>query len=260
MTQVTNSGFQTIVNRQPAVGQAGDFYGTNPRTVILSGNSPAGGAGNSGAAALGQLVAPHSVDGFQPDGLVVGNFAWVDLTSGNVSQGYNTNGQLGVLHRDDTAVIVTYLGISTYVQNAGFAITLFSNADIWALFAAGAAVGQKVWADPVTGAPVAGGAAAPTTASFTGAVNHLTNVLTVTAVASGVLGQGAVIAGASVPAGSQILSQVSGTPGGIGTYNVSGTYGADVAAEAMTVAAVATPWKVKSKAGNGETAKISAWG
>src|SRR6185312_14075333 len=242
-----------------APAQAGDFYGVNLRAMILAANTPGGSAGVGAAGAVGQLVAPHSVDGFQPDGLVVGNFAWVDLTSGNVSQGYNANGQVGILRRDDTAIIVTYLGISTYVMNAGFAINLFSQCDMWALFAAGATPGQKVWADPVTGAAVAG-ATAPQTAGFTGAVNRTTNVLTVSAVASGVLGQGAVIAGAGVPAGSQILSQVSGTPGGIGTYNVSGTYGADVVAEAMTVAAVATPWKVKSKAGNGETAKISAWG
>lgn len=256
MTQQTRTGFQTLVNRNLVPGQEGDLYGVNPRAVVISANTPSGVAGAGGAGAAGQLVAPHSPDGFAPDGLTVGNFAWADLTTGNTSQGYNKNGQIGILRRSDEAIIVTYLGVSTYVMNAGFPVTLFSQADMWAVFAAGAVPGQKVWADPVTGAAVAG-AVAPTTASFTGAVTA--GVLTVSAVASGKLGPGAVIAGAGVTVGNQITGQLTGTPGGIGTYQLF-TADTGIAAEAMTVAGIATPWKVKSSAGNGERAKISTWG
>lgn len=236
MTQQTMTGFQTLVNRQPAPGQAGDFYGVNARAVVLAGP--------------GQLQAPAG-------GLIVGNFAWADLTTGVVSQGYDANGQIGLLHRDEQAIIVTYLGISTYVMNAGFPVTLFSQVDQWALFAAGATPGQKVYAAPVDGSAVAGGANPPTVSTFTGAIT--TGVLTVTAPAGLPLGKGAVIAGAGVTAGNQITAQLTGTPGGAGTYQLS-VADTGISAEAMTVAAIATPWKVKSKAGAGEVAKISTWG
>lgn len=299
MTQQTMTGFQTLVNRQPAPGQAGDFYGANARAVVLAGP--------------GALQAPAG-------GLIVGNFAWADLTTGLVSQGYNPNGQIGLLHRDEQAIIVTYLGISTYVMNAGFPITLFSQVDQWALFAAGATPGQNVYADPRTGAPVAG-ATTPNVASVTGSVgasftgvvtaNVLTasavtgylsagdivngagvvnvvlgaqltgtpggagtytfvhadvasealtstsTVLDVTAVGSGVLGVGDKLTG---PTGSpQITGQISGTAGGVGLYQLSGAP-ISFASGTITVAAIATPWKVKSKAGAGEVAKISTWG
>lgn len=316
MTQVTNSGFQTLVNRQPAPGQAGDFYGVNPRAVVLGANSPSGNSGAGGAGAAGQLVAP-------PGGLIVGNFAWADLTTGLVSQGYDSNGQLGFLHREEQAIIVNYLGIATYVVNGGFPITLFSQGDFWGLFAAGASPGQNVYADPASGALIAG-ASTPTAASFTGSIGAsftgvvATNVLTVsaltgyltpgrdlvsgagvasvllgaqltgpaggagtytlthadvaseamttvssvldvTAVASGTLGAGDVISGAGITTGTQIQSQRDGTPGGTGTYFISVAQG-PIAGEAVTSNAILTNFKVKSKCGNGEVAKISSWG
>ncbi|MER9376004.1 DUF3383 domain-containing protein [Mesorhizobium sp. M0491] len=63
------------------------------------------------------------------------------------------------------------------------------------------------------------GAIAAATASVTGSIAG--NVLYVTAVASGKLVNGAVLSGTGVTAGTQITSQLSGTPGGIGEYAVS---------------------------------------
>jgi len=300
MVQLTKTGFQTLVNNQPAPGVAGDFYGANPRAVVLAGPS--------------SLVAP-------PGGLIVGNFAWADLTSEVVSQSYNPNGQLGFLRRSDQAIITDYLGFSTFVLNAGFPVTLFSQGDFWGFFAAGATPGQKVYADPSNGALVAGGASAPAVASvtasmgasFTGVI--ASNVLTVSAL-TGTLHQGDLVSGtgvAAVPLGAQL----TGTPGGTGTYTL---VHADVSSEAMTttstvldvtavasgtlapgdaltgpvgggqivaqltgttggvgsysttassqtlasgtvtVNAIATPWKVKSTAAAGKVAKISTWG
>jgi hypothetical protein len=300
MVQLTKTGFQTLVNNQPAPGVAGDFYGANPRAVVLAGPSA--------------LVAPAG-------GLIVGNFAWADLTTELVSQSYNPNGQLGFLRRSDQAIITDYLGISTFVLNAGFPVTLFSQGDFWGFFAAGATPGQNVYADPSNGALVAGASApavasatASAGASFTGVVtaNVLTasavtgyltpgdlvsgtgvvnvalgaqltgtpggagtytfvhadvisealtstsTVLDVTAVGSGTLAAGDDLNGSGVTAGTQIVSQNSGTPGGAGFYTLS--VGQRFASTTVTVNAIATPWKVKSTAAAGKVAKISTWG
>lgn len=213
MTQDTKPGFQVLVNNQPAPGVAGDFYGANPRAVVLAGPS--------------QLVAPAG-------GLIVGNFAWADLTTELVSQTYNPNGQLGFLRRSDQAIIVTYLGISTFVLNAGFMVTLFSQGDFWGLFAGGATPGQKVYADPSNGALIAA-ASTPSVASvtarmgaaFTGVV--ATNVLTVSAL-TGLLHPGDLISGTGV-ASVVLGAQLTGPTGGAGTYTF---VHADVSSEAMT--------------------------
>jgi hypothetical protein len=256
MTVPAFQGFQEQVNAQPAPGQPGDLYGTNPRAVVIAVSDPQSGvAGPGNAGAQGALVSPASPDGFAPAGLVIGNFAWADLTTQVVSQGYNPSGQIGLPRRDGNAVITAFLGIASYVLNAGFLLTLFSKVDMWVKFAAGSAVGQNVYADPVTGAAIAG-STAPTTASFTGAIT--TGVLTVSAIASGTLGPGAVIAGAGVTAGNRITAQLTGVPGGLGTYQLS-VADTGITAEAMTVAGIATGWKVKRKVGNGEIAVVSNW-
>lgn len=58
------------------------------------------------------------------------------------------------------------------------------------------------------------------------------SVLTVSAVAAGVLAAGQAVAGAGVAAGTLIIGQLSGTPGGPGTYSVTGSQ--VVGSEAMT--------------------------
>lgn len=63
---------------------------------------------------------------------------------------------------------------------------------------------------------VAGAAVA---ASVTGAI--AADVLTVSAVSSGTLSVGQAISGSGMTAGTKILSQLTGTPGGVGTYKVN---------------------------------------
>jgi hypothetical protein len=53
-------------------------------------------------------------------------------------------------------------------------------------------------------------------ATFTGTIS--TTTLTVSAVASGTLAIGQFVFGANVSSGSIIQSQLTGTPGGVGTY------------------------------------------
>src|SRR5271166_318380 len=82
---------------------------------------------------------------------------------------------------------------------------------------------------------------AASTASVTGSITG--PVMNVTAVSSGILIPGETLSGTSVTAGTQIVNQINGNPGGVGNYNVtvastatsttiSGTYGT------MTVTAV----------------------
>ena len=67
-------------------------------------------------------------------------------------------------------------------------------------------------------------------ATFTGSI--AATVLTVSAVATGALGAGDVVAGVSVVSGTYITAQLTGTAGGVGTYSVSASQ--TVGSEAMT--------------------------
>lgn len=205
-------GFQTQVNQYPAPAVAGDFCSANPRAVVLGGP--------------GQYVAPT-------DGLTVGRFAWANPDSGVVSQSYVSGDQIGFLHRENQALITEFLGEASTLVPAGNVVTLFDQGEFWAEFAAGAAPGDLVFADPDTGAPIASSTAASVTgsagASFTGAI--ATNVLTVSAL-TGVLTPGDILAGAGITVGTVLGAQLTGPTGGAGTYTVTH---ANVASEAMTV-------------------------
>lgn len=77
-------------------------------------------------------------------------------------------------------------------------------------------------------------AVAPPTASFTGVMTTPpSGIPTLTASAvTGTISPGTSLNGASVPAGCTIVAQLTGTPGGAGTYQVS--VGATITSEAMT--------------------------
>ena len=63
-----------------------------------------------------------------------------------------------------------------------------------------------------------GSSIAPVSVSFTGSANGL--LLDVTSISSGSIQIGAMISGPKVPAGTQINSQINGTPGGVGLYTL----------------------------------------
>lgn len=75
-----------------------------------------------------------------------------------------------------------------------------------------------------------------TPGSLTGSIAGA--VLTVTAVTAGYLSPGQTLAGAGVAAGTSITGQLTGTPGGVGTYSVSPATSAPIASEAMTTSLV----------------------
>jgi hypothetical protein len=301
-----SGGFQTTVNNQPGVGEAGDFYGVNPRAVVLAGpgefNSPSG-------------------------GVIVGHFVWADADTGNVSASYVAGYQLGFLRREGTTntVIVQFLGSFATLVLSGFPLTLYSEGDFWASFAAGATPGQSVYADPASGAAIAGASGGINAATLNASIGWTDSGMTAAGTTLtlpgpvGLVSVGDTVSSATITDSPTIISQLSGTPGGAGTYQLSstetvgsgeaatgvshvlsvnsvstgalgvgsvvagsgitseaitalgtGTGGAGTyvlagaqqqhASEAMTVAAVATPWIVNSVAANGELAIISSWG
>lgn len=213
-------GFQRQVNLTPAPAVAGDFASANPRASVLAGP-------NGLVAGVG--------------GVTVGKFAWVKSDDITV-QSYGTapNAPNGFVHREQQALITQYLGEQSMNVPVGFPVTLHDEGDFWAvLTGANAAVrGSAIYATYGTGDVTA--VAAATGASVTGAMGSTNTAalgatftatgtgtsLVVTAV-TGVITPGAVGTGdllgvtTGISAGITILAQVSGTPGGAGTYTTS---------------------------------------
>ena len=235
-------GFQTAVSVNPAPAIAGDFASTNPRHSVLAGP--------------GGIVAGAA-------GLTVGRFAWlqsapVDANSApTIANNFGFGLPSGLLARTQQALITTYLSNASMLVPAGFSGTLFKQGDFWVKNdgATQALYGQKAFASLTTGqisfaaAGSAVGQAASVTASVAASTFSVTgsiadNRLTVTVVGSGTVVAGATISGTGVATGTKIVSQISGTTGGVGVYyvsiaeqtvastTVSGTYGT------MTVSAV----------------------
>lgn len=259
------TAFQTQATYSPAPGVEGDFATTNPRATVIAGP--------------GALVAGSA-------GITVGRFAWTTQQfsdadgSPGVANNFGIGPVAGFVHRDQQGLIMNYLQESTMLVPAGFGITLFAEGDFWVKNngATQALPGMKVYASfadgkasaAATGTPSgasssAGSIAAATAIDATGSIAG--NVLTITAVAAGTLVPGAIISGSGVASGTQIVSQLSGTTGGVGTYavsipeqtvastNIAGTYGI------MTVGGtIAGTWGVGMVvAGSGVTAGTTVW-
>ena len=208
-------GFQTVVNQTPAPAVAGDFASINPRATVLAGP--------------GGLVTG-------PNGVTVGKFAWVE-PGGVIANNYGAapNVPDGFVHRDQQALITSFLGQASNVVPPGFPITLFSAGDFWATnlgpgviskgttLYAGYADGGLYTAAP-TGASVTATLGSTNTASlgatFTGAASVASNQLVVTAV-TGLISIGDTVNGSGITDAPTILAQVSGTTGGAGTYTLS---------------------------------------
>ena len=216
---MANSGFQTQVYYQPAPAIQGDFASTNPRAVVLAGP--------------GGLVAG-------PAGVTVGNFCWI--VQGNDPDGgpavvnsFGAGNVSGFVHREQQALITSYLQTSSMVVPAGFPITVMDQGDFWILNSGSgqALPGQKAFANfadgtvsfAAAGATQATGGTSTTstiaagTSSFTGSITG--SIMTVTAVSSGSIYPGTAISGTNVVSGSLVVAQLSGTALGVGTYSVS---------------------------------------
>jgi hypothetical protein len=197
---MTATGFQQYVNNELPVGVAGDFAGANIRASVPS---PPGG-----------FVAA-------PAGVLVGAFAWGNPATGIASNYYQTNSGLGFVHRENNALITNFLGFATMTIVPGNMVTLMEQGDFFGLFTAGATVGQKVYADPYYGTLTANATGNGVTANSTAASLANTGILTVGATLTGTLAPGQAVYATGVPAGSYISSQLTGTTGSTGTYQLA---------------------------------------
>jgi hypothetical protein len=199
-------GFQTQVNLTPALAVAGDFASSNPRASVLAGE--------------GGLVAGTG-------GLTVGKFAWI-ASDGKSAVNYGTATQApnGFVHREQQALITTYLAESGNVIPAGMACTLMNEGDFYAVLTGdnAAVIGSAIYADYDTGdvqaVAGAGGASATGAIGATFTATGTGTSLVVTSV-TGLISIGDTISGTGVPANTTIVAQVSGTTGGAGTYTTS---------------------------------------
>ena len=211
-----SGSFQKQVNSQPAPAVAGDFASTNPRSSVLAG--PNG------------LVAGTS--------LFVGRAAWATPPLDGdgfpaVCNSFGSGNITGILHREQQGLFTQYLQEFSMQVPQGFNITLMASADLWVKNdgATVAEVGQKAYANfadgkfqfAATGAALAGATATGTisaqTGSWTGSIAG--DVMTVTGAVTGLVVPGGILSGTGVSTGTQVLSQISGTPNGDGTYYVS---------------------------------------
>jgi hypothetical protein len=223
----------------PAV--AGDFASANPWYSYDAGP--------------GGLIAGSS-------GLTIGAFAWVTVAqidfdsspaiansfaASNITLG--TNQVSGFVHRAQQGLNTTFLADASMQLPKGMFCDIATGGDFWVVNngTTQALPGQKTYAFLGTGlasfaatgsastGSATGSTIAASTFSVTGSI--VNNTLTVTAVTSGTIVAGAVISGGSIVTGTQIVSQLSGTAGGVGVYaitpteqtiaslTISGTYG-----------------------------------
>lgn len=213
-----SGGIQSTITTQPAPGIPGSFATGNPRFAVPAG--PGGLVAGPLGVAVGLAVwaSASQIDGDGAPALV-NNFG-----SGNI---------LGIIDRAMQALNTTYLSDAGVTIPAGFEVEVFSGGDFWVKNSGSgtAQLNQKAyasfangqWTFAASGAPTqatsSAGSIAASTFSVTGSITG--NVLTVTAVGSGTVVPGAAISGTNVTSGSTVLSQLSGTTGGVGTYAVS---------------------------------------
>ena len=209
------TGFQSFVNKELPPAIAGDFAGANIKASII-------------ASDWGFVASPA--------GLTAGLIAWANPTTKQLSQYFQPGSICGFVHRESQGTIVNYLGVATMKQIGGKQAVAYDLGEFWGIFNAGGTAGQKVYADPVTGALSGNTTGNSVSGAITSASLASTGVLTVATITGTPLAVGQIITGVGVPAGSYIASLGTGS-GGAGTYNLAnadGTPFPTVGAEAMT--------------------------
>jgi len=225
-------GFQSQVNVQPTPGIEGDFAGYGPRRMVLAGP--------------GGLTAG-------PAGCTVGRFAWwggatdPDGTPSDIQSSFwgqqflgaaTPNQPVGFIHREQQALITTFLADASMVIPPGLGVTAMNEGDFWVLNrgVVTAIPGMKAYArftdgavqfnnpgTPITAASISQATITPALATFTGSIAG--NILTVTALTSGTLTPGMTLSGsggsATIATNTTITSQVSGSAGAVGVYTVN---------------------------------------
>jgi hypothetical protein len=214
------AGFQKTVNLQPAPAVEGNFASSNPRFSALT--VPGGYVSGVG-------------------GVTVGRFCWADPYGDQQVLSHGSGAPLGFIANELQAMIVSYLAETSMNVQPGYMVTPYNGGDFWVKNAgvAVATIGMKAYASftdgSITFAPTAtppqqgsvtGSIAAVSAISVTASIaapptgSSVGSVMTVTAVGSGTVVIGGTLSGTGVTTGTKVVSQISGTPGGIGTYGV----------------------------------------
>lgn len=215
--------FPSQVNVAQAPAVPGDFASKNPRYSYDAGP--------------GGLIAG-------PAGVTVGRFAWATAPlDGDGAPATVSNSGVGLpsgfVHREQQALITTYLAASGNLIQPGFGLTLMIAGDYWVKNdgASEAQYGMKAYANfadgkvtfAATGSPTqsatsSASALASTTASATGTISG--NIFTAVSALSGTFVAGGVLSGTGVATGTAIVQQI--TPllageatGGLGRYLLS---------------------------------------
>lgn len=229
-------GFQTSVATQQSPGIEGGFYGDNPHFTLTNPDE-------------GMFVAGSS-------GVTIGQFAWANTANGQVTSAHPgvATVRSGFVHRDQPAVIAALLAGTSNLVVAGQAIDLLEDGPVWARFASGATIGQKVYAAYADGSCKSAATATPATATFT--ATTVSGSPNLTAV-SGTAYAGEPISGTGIAAGAYLVS-VNATAG---TAVMSANASASNSGVTVTrTTNFETAFSVRSTAANGELAKISVRG
>lgn len=228
-------GWQTQVYDQPTAFVAGDRVSQNAIMSYAAG--PGGLIAGSGGVAVGRFAWTYPPD--DPNG------------SNQIVQSFGAGPVAGFVMRNQQALNPTYLSNAGNTIQPGYEMALQVEGD-FAVVNDGSVVpipyvskafailasGKAQFAAPGTiigGASATGSSIAASTFSVTGSIAD--DVLTVTVVGSGTVYPGSTISGTGIATGTQVVSQLSGTAGGVGAYlvnigqqtaastTVSGTYG-----------------------------------
>lgn len=234
-----SGSFQTHVNAFQAPGQAGDFASANPRAVALASMWQ----DNAGVTHTGLVAGPN--------GLTIGLFCWIDAATHSIASNSGSGAPNGFVHRAAEALITTYLTAYGSTIPSGFETgNVFASGDFFVVNngLTEATPGMKAYANnstgvasfAATGAPTTGGTSTASTIaaetwSATGTI--VDDVMTITGAVTGSIVVGSIASGTNVASGTQVISQLTGTAGGDGTYlvapreqtvastTISGTYG-----------------------------------
>lgn len=229
--------FQTSVAVQQSPGIEGGFYGVNPHFSVTTPDE-------------GQWVAGSA-------GVTIGQFAWADTVTGAVSSVHPGKAAAlvrhGFVHRDQPAVIAGLLVGTSNTVVAGQAIDIMEDGPVWARFAGGAAIGNKVYMAYADGSCVAAatGSAATVTRSITTTSGSATISYT-----GGQIYPGQPVSGTGVPAGAYVVSVNAAA----GTAVISANASASGTVTGTFTTNFETAFIVRSVAGAGELAKISVRG
>ena len=206
--------FQTRVNLYNPLGVEGDFASANPRASLLT---------NDG----GSLIAG-------PDGVTIGQFAWVSADGRTVTnQGQYPAQPDGFVHRDQQGLLTQYLQAAGMLIPPGFPVTLMRAGDFLDKNAGPSSITRQstLYASYLDGSlTTAAGTAGSVTATlgstntaslgatFTAAASVASNQLVVTAV-TGILSVGDTVSGSGITGGQTITAGPAA--GGAGTYTLS---------------------------------------